>query len=79
MSEEEMGATHRARQARIQVLSEEIKKKKKMLLDEVYKFAINRWLISIRVTNDYIKELIATGNFKIEAQSEGDWIVHVGE
>jgi hypothetical protein len=80
MSEEkEMGATHQARQARIQILAETVKAKKALSLDEVYKFAINRWLISLRVINDYIRELTATGKYKIETKMDGDWLVYLGE
>jgi len=74
-----MGATHQARQARIHILAETLKRKKALPVDEVYKFAVNRWLISLRVINDYIRELTATGKYKIQTRPDGDWLVYLGE
>jgi len=75
---EEMPATYKARQLRIKALAEEIKKHKRLSLEEIYKFGLNRWLLSSRTITDYIKDLVASGNFKVESTPNGDVIEYVG-
>lgn len=76
--EKEMPATYKARQLRIQVLAEEIKTHKRLSLEDIYKFGLNRWLLSSRTITDYIKDLVATGNFKIESTPNGEVVEYIG-
>lgn len=78
-STKELKQSYEGRKTRINILSEQIKSAGKLPLEEVYKFALNRWMISARVVTSYIKDLTATGKFKIESTIKGDYIVYVGE
>jgi hypothetical protein len=76
--DEEMQATHDDRMKRLQRLRDEIKKNKKMLVSDVIKFAMDKWLLSLRIINEYIKELVASGDFRVTAERDGDYIEYLG-
>lgn len=76
--DEEMKATHPSRQLRLQVLMDEIKKNNKMLVTDVVKLAMNKWLLSLRIINEYLKELVASGNYRITTEAEGEYIEYIG-
>jgi hypothetical protein len=49
--------TAEQRQSRIDALKEEIKRRKRMTKAEIYRFALNDFRVSMRVIDDYMKEL----------------------
>jgi hypothetical protein len=77
-NEQEMTASYKGRKLRIQILKDEVRKNKRMPINDIYKFALNRWLLSMRIIDAYIREITATGDYKIVASSEGDYIEYVG-
>jgi len=77
-NEQEMIASYKGRKLRIQILKNEIRKNKRMSMNDIYKFALNRWLLSIRIIDAYIKEITATGDFKIAVSAEGDYVEYAG-
>jgi len=77
-NEPEMQASFKGRKLRLQKIIEEIKKNKKMLVTEVLKFGMNRWLLSSRIIDIYLRELVSSGNFKMSTGPEGDYIEYIG-
>lgn len=49
--------TERERKDRIEKLKTELRNKKSMLKDELYRFALTEFGVSIRVIDEYLKEL----------------------
>lgn len=54
------------RKARIDAIRDEIQAKKKLTLQEVYRFALNAFGISTRIIDTYLKELKMLGLISIE-------------
>lgn len=79
VSENEFHATHKSRKLRLQILIEHIKTNKELTVDDVIRFAMNRWFLSRAIISTYIEDIIATDQFKIETRPEGDFIIYVGE
>jgi hypothetical protein len=76
--DEEMKATHPSRKLRLQILQDEINKNKKMLVTDVTKFAMNKWWLSSRIIDIYLKELVASGKYQITTETNGDYIEYLG-
>jgi hypothetical protein len=78
VDDEEMKATHQSRKLRLQALMDEINENKKILITEITKFAMNKWWVSARIIDTYLKELVASGNYRITTEAEGEYIEHIG-
>lgn len=78
VDDEEMKATHPSRMIRLQTLMDEIKANKKMPITDVVKFAMNKWLLSNRIIAEYLKELVASGNYRTTTEADGEYIEYVG-
>jgi len=76
--EKEMKGTYESRKLRIQALKDEINKNQRMLVVDVVKFAMNKWMLSGRIIDSYLKELVASGNYKITTEAMGDYIEQIG-
>lgn len=64
--------TAEARQARLTIIKDEIRKKKKMTREELIKFALNSFELSLQVINNYIKELRLNGFIEIQSADLSD-------
>jgi hypothetical protein len=39
---------------------------------------MNKWMLSGRIIDSYLKELVASGNYKITTEATGDYIEQIG-
>jgi hypothetical protein len=49
-----------------------------MLVTDVTKFAMNKWWLSSRIIDIYLKELVASGKYQITTETNGDYIEYLG-
>jgi len=61
------------RLARIEAIKNEIKAKKKLPKEEVYRFALNSFGVSIRIIDEYLKELALLGLIEIVSNGDTDY------
>lgn len=74
--------TERERKAKVSLLADEIKAKKKMPLDDFYRFALTTLMVSKRVIDNYLNELKLSGLVKIEVDYTPlitEYVVWAGE
>ena len=69
--------THRGRAARLQAIMAEIDKRRSMKVEDIIKFGLNEWLISSRVLQVYVTEIIATGKYTVKTPEGIEYIVKV--
>jgi hypothetical protein len=61
------------RQARIEAIKNKIKECKKLSKEEVYKFALSEFGLSIRVIDEYLKELSLLGLIEILVNGDTEY------
>jgi hypothetical protein len=72
-----MQATHKSRIIRVQILREEAKTKKKMLRDDLTKYAMNRWMVSRQIADRYVNELIFNNYLRLTVEDEKTYVEYV--
>lgn len=77
LNEEETKSTYKSRMLRLQILSDEIKKNKKMLKDDALRFAMNRWMMSKYVVEKYLEELVLKGTVKVMEEANVEYVEFV--
>jgi len=60
--------TAEQRQGRVDVLKAEIKHRKKLTKEELYRFALNKFQVSMRVIDKYMRELELMGLIDCESK-----------
>jgi predicted transcriptional regulator len=72
----EFQPTAKGRTTRLLLLIKLIKEKKKLPVEEVLKYAMNNWWISLRVAKTYLRDLEVAGIIKIETEGQREYVVY---
>lgn len=74
---EEENQTWHDRVLRLRSMLKNIQENKKMLRDDAVKFGMRRWMMSRRIVETYVKELIEQDKIKIVNEGGTEYVVPV--
>jgi predicted transcriptional regulator len=72
----ELQPTAKGRTTRILILIKLIKEKKKLPVEEVLKYVMNNWWISLRVAKAYLRDLEIAGIITIKTEGQKEYVVY---